>query len=88
MQTTGNLDVVMSQSELTTQVLKYKYDLFQAEKVIGATNTEGELMFLVKWKGSDEADLVTKQNYNFICTNFTKLNCNFTYNYLHFTFPS
>ncbi|CAF0817411.1 unnamed protein product [Adineta ricciae] len=42
---------------------------FEAEKVLGATDSAGELMLLVKWRHSDEADLVPARIVNVKCPN-------------------
>lgn len=39
----------------------------EPEKILGATDAAGELMFLIKWKGSEDADLVKAKEANVKC---------------------
>lgn len=39
----------------------------EPESIIGATDSSGQLMFLLKWKGIEEADLIPAKEANLMC---------------------
>lgn len=46
----------------------------KAERIIGATDSGAELVFLVKWENSDLADLVTNKEARAKCPQVIKKN--------------
>ncbi|XP_060857237.1 chromobox protein homolog 1-like [Metopolophium dirhodum] len=37
------------------------------DEILGATDSSGQLMFLMKWKGTDESDLISAVEANILC---------------------
>jgi len=66
---------VLKEKEQTKQAPKADSPLMRTgfdrgldpQRIIGATDSSGELMFLMKWRGTDEADLVPARVANLQC---------------------
>ena len=55
-------------SEMTEEEQLEICQRLDTERIIGATDSSGELKFLIKWNGSDEADFVPSREANVKCS--------------------
>ena len=55
-----------SSADLSSELRGFDRGL-KAETIIGATDSDGEIMFLVQWENCDEADLVPAKLANIKC---------------------
>lgn len=60
-------DDVLSEGRESTGVLMNAHVNKVPEKIIGATDSSGQLMFLLKWKDIEEADLIPAKEANVMC---------------------
>ncbi|MBN3297985.1 CBX3 protein, partial [Amia calva] len=54
-------------TELETEQVRGFANGLEPERIIGSTDSKGELMFLVKWKDSEEVDLVSAKEASVKC---------------------
>lgn len=65
--TLGNEDLKAKKKRESSDIARGFERGLEPEKIIGATDSCGDLMFLMKWKDSDEADLVLAKEANVKC---------------------
>ncbi|KAM3861434.1 chromobox protein homolog 3-like [Diretmus argenteus] len=63
---TAEAETEAKKKDVTEQPRGFARNL-EPERIIGATDSSGELMFVMKWKDSDEADLVPAHEANTRC---------------------
>ncbi|XP_046847221.1 chromobox protein homolog 1-like [Xenia sp. Carnegie-2017] len=64
--TENEIEVLPSNGQEVDQISGFDRGL-EADKILGATEVDKEIHFLVKWKGSDDADLVLAKECNLKC---------------------